>query len=69
MFFYIQLAMANCQFYTCVCVSGRDIRTHGDGVDFSRDLDDRVDATKDVDRVVQLSVFDFNRFVVLLVFL
>lgn len=52
-----------------MCVSGRDIRTHGDGVDFSRDLDDRVDATKDVDRVVQLSVFDFNRFVVLLVFL
>lgn len=65
MFFYIQLA--NCQLY--IYVSGRIIRTHGDGVDFARDLDDRVDATKDVDSVVQFSVFDFNRFVVLLVFL
>lgn len=45
------------------------IRTHGDGVDFARDLDYRVDATKDVDSVVQFGVFDFNRFVVLLVFL
>lgn len=52
--------------YICV---GSIIRTHGDGVDFARDLDKRVDATKDVDSVVQFGVFDFNRFVVLLVFL
>lgn len=48
---------------------GCSIRTHGYSVDFARDLDYRVDATKDMDSVVELSVLDFNRFVVLLVFL
>lgn len=45
------------------------ILTHGYSVDFTGDLNHRVDATKDVNSVVKFSVVDFNRFVVLLVFL
>jgi hypothetical protein len=54
---------------TAVSYAPRPGLTHRDGIDLARDPDRGVFTAKHVDRVVELSLVDFNLTIVLMVFL